>query len=287
MTPPRPFLSGRLLASKLQAARKTAGLSLADMAGVISRMTPLAHCSTAKAGHIETGRSRIRAEELAYWSEHLRLPEAVRAELEALRAAAEERRWWATYALPRWLSDYIGYESEADTVRLFGLELVPGLVQTSEYVREIHSAAGVGTSDTRQWVVMRAGRQHRVRSGEVRLEVVLSESALRRALAVPEVGVGQVEHLLRLTEGDSASVRVLPFSRGIHASMAAGFALLDFDGFHPRVGYQEYRQSGEIVDDPGAVGEMTRIWEMLHGQALGDRESAEWLRSCLSEEERV
>ncbi|MEU0765324.1 Scr1 family TA system antitoxin-like transcriptional regulator, partial [Streptomyces microflavus] len=52
---------------------------------------------------------------------------------------AQQRGWWQNYSdvLPEWFEFYVGLEAEAESLRTYEAESVPGLLQTEAYAREM------------------------------------------------------------------------------------------------------------------------------------------------------
>ena len=85
-----------------------------------------------------------------------------------LRLAGEsnQRGWWAAYraTVPDWFRKFLGLEADALEIWNYEAELVPGLLQTPEYVRAMTSAGRPGASeeDLAQSVELRLERQARI-----------------------------------------------------------------------------------------------------------------------------
>lgn len=223
---------------------------------------------------METGRYGVRKPDLEAL---LRLYGALdRLEaLEELRRESGKRGWWSTSKLPPWLQAYLGMEDDAVAAEVFSLELIPGLVQTEDYARAIHF--GVTPSDeVSRRVAARLKRQTRLttETDPLELSVVVSEGALARTLAMGELDAEQLQHLSAVSTLPNVSIRLLPFSAGVHPSMAGSFTLLHFaPGVSPPVAYQEYAVGGHLVDDQDDVQKLSALYDQLRDQALGCDES--------------
>src|SRR5262249_24775593 len=162
---------------------------------------------------------------------------------------ARKRGWWQNYGAvtSRSLSEYIGLEDEADSLRTYETELVPGLLQTERYAREVRRAyqaltAGADDADTDTWIELRLRRQQRLTEPEpTRLRAVLNEAVLRREVGGREVMAEQLDHLADLARLPNVIVQVLGFTAGAHAAMGAPFMILGFPELaHPDVIYFEH-----------------------------------------------
>lgn len=271
------------LGSELRRLRDAAGIKR-DQAAVIIDCTP------GNITHLETGRNLIKKSDLDSLCRAYSTGADVHAVLEELRQEAKKtgRRggWWSTLDLPEWLQAYLGLEAEATAVQAIELELIHGLLQTEGYAHAVHSLSGHPAATIDDRVTTRMRRQDRLTDAEpLRLSVIMSESALRRCGWHPSCD--QIDHLIRRAQLPNVSVRVLPFSAGIHPSMMGTFSLLDFGrGPLPRVAYQDNIIGGQIVDNATAVAELSRLYEHLKTQALDPETSLAFMSELNSEERK-
>src|SRR6266705_6985119 len=112
------------------------------------------------------------------------------ASLITLAREANQPGWWQHYGdvLASWFRAYVDLESAATLIRAYEGQLVPGLLQTEDYVRSVIRGA---MEDTREEiehrVALRMARQTLLeRPDAPRLWVVLDEAALRRPVGGPK-----------------------------------------------------------------------------------------------------
>ena len=124
----------------------------------------------------------VRSLLLAYGAD-----ESLTATLIQLAREANQRGWWHQYggAIPDWFEIYVGLEDEATELRLFQIQLVPGLLQAEPYAREVNKAEDPRRSDdeVERRVKLRTARQeilHRNRPPKV--WAVIDEAALHRQI---------------------------------------------------------------------------------------------------------
>lgn len=260
---PSPTMRRKTLGADLRKLRAEKGLSAEQIAVLLG-------CSQAKVRHMENGRTSPSKAELIVLMDHYGLPAEQRAALEENREAARKRGWWSTYRLPSWFQDYVGMEADALTVRTFELEVIPGLLQTESYAREINLVGSHMTEpdEVDRKVGARLRRQERLRSeNPLELHAVISEAALHRC-----TDADQLEHLLAASKKPNIKIQVLPFSAGLHESVSGSFTLLDFPHeTWPPSAYQEYAVGGHLVDDTAAVTALSTVFERLCKRALGER----------------
>lgn len=200
--------------------------------------------------------------------------------LNELRKDARKPGWWSTYRLPQWLKGYIGLEADAVRAKAFSLELVPGLFQTEDYVRQLHSLHQMSEEEIERRIAARLQRQQRLTDHPhpLILAAVISEGALHRLFAEPDMAVAQLQHLVSSAQLSNVSLRVLPFKAGLHRSMSGSFTLLEFaPGVSSPIAYQEYAVGGHIVDDQNDVRDLSGVYDQLQAQALGNGESLDMI----------
>jgi hypothetical protein len=162
--------------------------------------------------------------------------EHVRARLGTLAKKANRRRregWWNQYGpvLADTYRDYIALEAVAGSIRTFQAQLIPGLLQTPEYIRAVTVASKQWRTgdEIEKFVQVRLARQERLAAPDpLQLWAVISEGVLLQQVGGPQVMQAQLEHLLAASELPNVTVQVLPFSRGAHASMLGPYVVLGF-----------------------------------------------------------
>jgi len=257
------------LGIELERLRVTAGVSRPDAAAAIG-------CSEARIGHIETGRNAPSKSDLIVLVERLYgAGEATLAALEELREEASKRGWWSTYRLPKWLTGYVGLEADAVSLRCLNLEIIPGLLQTEQYMRRLYALSDLPPArDVDRHVQARLQRQDRLTGPDtLQLSAVISEAALERCVRDQAVASAQLDHLIDRASWPNVELRVLPFDLGLHVGTGP-FTLLSFpDHLLADAAYQEYAVGGHIIDDQSVVARLAMLFDELRGQSLDADES--------------
>jgi hypothetical protein len=251
-------------------------------------------------GRIEDGDERVRFRDVDVKA-MLELYKATPQESELLLALTAETRngrkksWWHDYtetALPEWFGLYVSLEDSAETIHKYESELVPGLLQTRAYAEQITSmpASYIDAEETQRRVRVRMERQSLLaRPRAPHLDVVLNEAVLHRPVGGPTVMAEQLGHLLELTQRVSVSVRVLPWSVGVHGGLGAAnsFALLDFpvdphSGEHlePPLVYVDTLTGAMYLNKPDEVRAYRLVWEDLENRALDQTASREMITAA-------
>ncbi|MGH3834694.1 MAG: helix-turn-helix domain-containing protein [Pseudonocardiaceae bacterium] len=267
---PGPTVPRRLLGAALRRLRTEASETREQVAFVLG-------CSATKVTYLESGRNVIGKTELIVLLQHYNAEDKL-APLEEMRldATSGKRGWLSTARLPEWLAAYYALEAEASSVRSFELELIPGLLQTEQYAREIHILRGhTPGDDLDRRVKARLRRQERLTASDpLKLSAVVSEAALARCERQPSVAGDQFRQLLAWAQRPNIQIQVLPFGGGLHSGMSGAFTLLSFpEGLLPDTGWQEYALGGHIIDKEPDVASLATLYDKLRDQALGCDES--------------
>jgi DNA-binding XRE family transcriptional regulator len=155
-----------------------------------------------------------------------------------LAAEVEEARrsgggWWRTYPVEPKFDHYLGLEEAARRLTTFQLTLLPGLLQTPEYRRDMIWVAnpGIPPADVERRIELAIRRQARLNEDpkDFQMDVVLSEAVLRHQVGGPGVMAGQLRRLAEISKYPNVSIRVIPLRVGSHVGLQVGsFVLLEF-----------------------------------------------------------
>lgn len=200
-----------------------------------------------------------------------------RAALRVLAAAARRRGWWHAYGhvLSPGLDVRLGLETEATTQWVYEPEVVPALLRTESYSRELLRAGPGSPSGTELDDLVAVGRRRRepiLGPDAPALRVVLHEAALRQEVGGAETMHEQRTHLLALSGRGAVTLRVLPFAAGAHPAMGGGgFTVLSVPlgtGVTYDVAFV-HRMSGDLhLDRPLEVDRHRTVFGRLETMAL-------------------
>lgn len=271
MTSPGPAMRRRQLGLALREVREAASLT---MAGLGERLD----LSRSAIGAFESGRNLPSQPVLQTILRECGALEKFDV-LNELRKDAKKPGWWSTHRLPQWLKAYVGYEDDALTAKTFSVELVPGLLQTEGYARALHSPHPLPEEEIERRVAARLRRQQRLTGPHpLTLEAVVSEGALHRLLAEPDIALAQLRQLASSAQLPNVSLHVLPFSAGLHRSLTGAFTVLEFaPGVSAPIAYQEYAVYGHLTDDQDVVRALSSVHDQLQAQALDEDRSLDMI----------
>jgi transcriptional regulator with XRE-family HTH domain len=186
-------------------------------------------------------------------------------------------------AAPSWLREWAEIERDAVILRSWELVIVPGLLQTPDYAREILSTVpGASEDETGQRVSKRLDRQTVLdRDNPPTLFAVMEEGALRREVGGPQVMKGQMEWLLEIGSRAKVTLQVVPATAGTHAGLSGPFVVASFRSA-PDVAYVDTALTGQLVERQDDIGELMMRFDTVRGAALPCVTSAELIREVMS-----
>ena len=270
---PSPVVQRRRLRGELRRLRQETGETQEQVAAAMD-------WSLSKLIRIENGSVGISRNDLKVLLGHYGIDDDNRVdELVALAKAANERSWWSGYrdiASQRYLQ-FIQYESAATITRCFEPLLIPGLLQTEGYAREVIRELGRPVPKDRldTLVALRMKRQEVLkRSGPPPwFFFILDEGAVRRLVGGQNVMRGQIRHLIELASRNNVTIEVMPLSAGINRGTQGPFVVFEFpEAADDDVLYLESGSRGDLInrDDPEEILTYREIFEELRRLSLGE-----------------
>ncbi|MFJ8863400.1 helix-turn-helix domain-containing protein [Streptomyces sp. NPDC102451] len=261
-----PTVRRRRLGQELRRLREIKGMTAEEVA---ERLL----VSQSKISRLENGRRSISQRDVrdlcgVYEVEDHRVVDS----LMQMAKDSRQQGWWHAFGdIP--YSVYIGLETDAESLRVYEPQVVPGLLQTRGYAEALINGAlpEAPPSDIEKRVNVRARRQDRVNAPEhpLRLWAVIDESALRRLVGGKQVMIEQLEHLIEQSQLPHVTVQVLPFDMGAHPGINGQYAILEFpDAADSSVVYIEGVTSDLYLEKANDVQRYSVMYEHLRAQAL-------------------
>jgi transcriptional regulator with XRE-family HTH domain len=264
MTVNGPTVVRRQLGNRLRKLREDAGQTISAVAG--SKVF-----STSKMIRMEGGKIEVKAGDVWTLCRFYKVTDS--AVIDALAALADgtgERGWWEAYndRIPDWFALYLGLEEGADELMIWQPELVPGLLQTPDYSKQVLRAVGI--DDVARSLELRRARQERffTRTDPGPLRVVLGPDTQLRDVG-ENVQPAQQAHLIALNARPGVELRVLPFSVGAHVGMAGGFTIFDFaSAANPSAVYLETLIGGHYLEHENELAQYRQAFDTIWQQSV-------------------
>ena len=271
-TPATP--RSRRLGRELRKLREAKGLTGDRAAEIVC-------CSSSRISRIESGEIKLRAGDVM----ELLVAYGVKIDGEAGTSLLEQARglreegWWQR--LGGKYATYIAYETEAIELKNFEPMLVPGLLQTEAYAREVNVIGReTDPEGIKQRVAARMTRQevlHR-RPTPLRMHAILSEASVRTEVGGPDVLREQLHHLVTLSRLPNVTIQVLRFEAGAHLAHSSGFVLLAFEPDDPPLGYIETLAGELFLESSRDLARLSAAYDNLKTLAMSPAESIRFIR---------
>ena len=276
-----PTVRRRRLALELRRLRETAKLTCEEVAEQLE-------CSASKISRVETGRVSVSPRDVRDMLGIYGVPEDQRDTLVQLARESRQKGWWHAYgdSVQPHFATYLGLESAASEIRIYEVNMIPGLLQTEEYARTVITAGMVDSprSEIERRVALRMERQQVTRTNTPNVWAVLDEAALRRQVGGREVMRIQLEHLRELGSLRNVSLQVIPFGGGAHPAMGRPFVILAFgEDLDPDVVYLEDLTSALWVENVDEVDRYNVFFNHLRATALSFENSAALMCAVLKD----
>ena len=275
-----PSVRARQLAAELRRLRATATLTGDEVATRLG-------WSPSKLSRIETGHTAITTEDLQRLLETYQVSGPLYDRLAKLGHVAGQRGWWDAYddTLSEGYSTLLALENDAESELSYTQMLVPGLLQTEAYAREIMRSLNMLPGEIARRVTVRLTRQ-RVLTKDNPLEfvAVLDEACLRRRVGGAAIMAEQISHLISMARLPNITLQLLPFSAGYHEGLITAFRVLHFpEEGATDVVYLENMIGDLYIEHEGDVHHYIHAFAELREHALNQQESITALNQIASE----
>ncbi len=269
-----PTIRQRELGIRLREFRTAMGLTVEDAAGQLL-------CSPAKISRAETGARRPTLRDVRDLCQIYGVDPETSDELMELAREARKPGWWTRYNDPR-IAPLAGLEQAATAITCFGMYVVPALLQTQEYARELIKgiAPKIDPDTLSQRVEARMVRQERLYQPQPpRYRALLDEAVLHRQVGGTAVMKAQLGKILALVREERAAVRLIPYEVGAYAAVESNFDYLEFGGSKlPGLVFVEGLVSDQYLERPDELDRYREALEYLRAAALNPRDSAKRIR---------
>ncbi|WP_405660697.1 helix-turn-helix domain-containing protein [Streptomyces sp. NBC_00079] len=178
---------------------------------------------------------------------------------------------------------YMLLESEAMSLWHFAVSILPGVLQTDGYAREVLAMGGIMGEELTQQVEARTGRRALlVSEAAPTFRTILSEAVLRTPLRDAKAWREQLEHLAEVVERPHVTLQVLPQGAGLHGLVSTDVMFLRLNNGQA-VAYTETAYHGELVEENKEVERLQRAYDSMRDLALSPAESRKFILRMLEE----
>ena len=160
-------------------------------------------------------------------------------------------------------------EALAATLRWFEPQVVPGLLQTEDYMRTVFTSPfGITPEEIERRVAARLKRQEILTRDHPRaLWVILDQDVLERSVGNRHVTLEQVNRLIEAASQPRIRVEVIPGAAGVHEGLNGAFIIADFDN-SPSIGCMQTAVGTQVCREREDLAYLDLTWSTLRGETL-------------------
>jgi transcriptional regulator with XRE-family HTH domain len=226
-----PPVRRRRLAAELRRLRTGTGRTADEVGRLLG-------WSKAKVSRYELAQTGLKPAEVARLLDLYDVRGTDREQLLALAEEATQRGWWEAYSdvLTEGHLAFIGLEAEAASILDWHVNVIPGLLQTEQYAREVltgyQEVATISPRAVQRRLETRLTRQQLLTRDEpLEYVAILDESVLRRQRGDKSVMRAQLLRLADIGELPNVTIRILPLRQN-HSLAVDSFSILQFGEAH-------------------------------------------------------
>ncbi|MFF4401431.1 helix-turn-helix domain-containing protein [Streptomyces sp. NPDC001480] len=269
------------LGAELRKLREAAGLKGRDAAALLGT-------DSAQISQIEFGTAGVSEERVRRLAAHYSCTDnALIAGLVAM-ATDRTRGWWEDFRglLPTSFLDLAELEHHASYRHDIEFLTVPGLLQTEDYARAVFSyrVPELPKEDTELRVRHRMQRRTVLEGADpIPYEAVIHEAALRIRVGDRAAARAQLIHVLRLSEVDHITVRVIPFD--LDSFGGAWSAMMYVGGAVPQLdtAVRDAPHGTALIDSEAQLGAFRALFRKVETVSLDPARSRDFIHKLAKE----
>lgn len=279
---PGPTIRRRMLGTELRTLRLSHDLSLDEVTKQLA-------WSAAKLSRIETARTAASANDVRTLLDHYRITGKKRREdlIGLTRDPRKSQGWWTDFSdvVPgkRW--SFVKLEDDAEEIRSYEVEYIPGLLQTREYAEFCFRIAyPTATKDVvERHASARMVRQQLLERDDAPLIwSIVNVGALSRVAAMPEeVAHGQFQRLLDTMDLPRVTLQFLPLSISPHPGQTGTFTLLRFPEPGGEVVHLDTLTGSFYLEEPQQIESYAAAFRHLETRVLSKTASRQHVRGLM------
>lgn len=270
----------RRLRAELRRIRSTCGHTQKSVAEAMN-------WSTSKVIRIETGVTNVSTSDVMALLNFYGVSDQTRTQELVAITRTKERMWWDGYRdyFSQQFLNFLDYENSATRIRQYMAFMVPGLLQIEEYIRAVISAYD-DPGSVEPGVRVRLRRQQLLAEKNGRQAwFLLDEAVLHRWIGGREVLVRQLFRLNELARQSNISVRIVPYTVGMHPGMSnPSFTIFEFhpQDEEPIVNIEDPHREELKQASRETHGEFIKTFRALETIAASEDESSKIIDSVIA-----
>jgi transcriptional regulator with XRE-family HTH domain len=232
------------LAAVLREARERTGISVRELA----RRLHVAHTTVSR---WESGKTVPSAEDVSAALACLQIAGEERESILTLARGSIADDWLASGppGMSKQLAGVMECERTATHITEWAPLVIPGVLQTSAYMRAMLARGTLSPGEVETRVVVRTARRDAFarRLNPTRLVALIGEPAIHGGIGGPTVMADQLRHLLDVAQWDTVTLQIVSVSGEWHPGHAGPFLLYEFDQGMRTIVYLEHHRSGAFL----------------------------------------
>ncbi|MEV6442430.1 helix-turn-helix transcriptional regulator [Amycolatopsis sp. NPDC051716] len=202
--------------------------------------------------------------------------------IRTLARHAREPNWLASSNtdLPFALTTRLDLERTATAITTWSPLIVPGLLQTPDYIRSIMENSAVTIEQADKRLRVRLARQKILtRRDPIRFTALLGESSLQENVGDSGIMSDQIDHLVAMSARSNISLRIVPAGIGYHPGLIGPFDIYEFPG-PPPIASVEHACSTAFLHEDTQISGHQQLAKLLRKVALSEEASQALLREA-------
>ncbi|MFF8318602.1 Scr1 family TA system antitoxin-like transcriptional regulator [Streptomyces bobili] len=187
--------------------------------------------------------------------------------------------------LAAWFRRWASMEKLAITLCTYECRMIPGLLQTEAYARQLFVDELPPLSDEQieaNWAARVERQKLLLLRPNTAFGFIIEEHVLLRQTGGAQASLGAIEHLLGMGELRNIEIQIMPLVRKAHAGLHGSMQLLETPK-HKWFAYMEAPETGQLVSDPKAISVLQQRYARMRSQALSIEDSVSLLHRMRGE----
>jgi transcriptional regulator with XRE-family HTH domain len=201
-------------------------------------------------------------------------------EIEALALQARVRPWWRDFQ-DIFDNEFPGFEADASRIRLFFPLVIPGLLQTADYVDALMRSGGKPPAWRRRATEARLRRQQILERGKgtlPQLQAVITEASLLYRWGSRAERREQLLHLAEMGDRQAVHLHLQRFADGPPPGLFSAVQIFDYDGGEASLVFTEHDHGIQEVSDAEYMNSYIEAFDRAVDVALEPRDTAVYLK---------
>ncbi len=201
-------------------------------------------------------------------------------EIESLALQARVRPWWRDYQ-DIFDNEFPGFESDATVIRVFFPLVIPGLLQTADYIDAVMRSSGKPPAWRRRATDARLRRQQileRDKNTLPHLQAVITEASLLYRWGSRAERRDQLLHLAEMGARPGVHLHLQRFADGPPPGLFSAVQIFGYDGGEASLVFTEHDHGIQEVSDAEYMSNYAEAFDRAVDVALEPRDTAMYLK---------